>query len=141
MAYGQTPWPFVMLPLLGLTQVALFLTMAAMMVSLVNTGAILTWSLPEDVPLWGAVLILFVAYQIAVSPLRAAQQWSGSPAAQPQPAWYGFWSLVLWLIAMAFAGWLVLNHLPEIREFLQRVPELFQDFADAFRHLFSRSAR
>ena len=67
---------------LALAHLALFLTMAAMLISLVNTGAILQWRLPEDVPLWAGALILLVGYQIAVSPLRAVHFWTATPGAQ-----------------------------------------------------------
>ena len=41
------------LPLFGLVHLAMFLTMLAMMVSLVNTGTrSCSWRLPDDVPLW-----------------------------------------------------------------------------------------
>ena len=77
-----------------------------MMISLVNTGAVLNWELPADVPLWAAALILLVAYQIVVSPIRAAQQWPWHPRAQVQPGQYVFWNAVVWLIGMAFVVWL-----------------------------------
>ena len=41
------------------------------------------------------------------------------------------------MIGLAFAIWLASNHIPEIREFLQRLPHLFRDFAWAMRDLLS----
>ena len=64
----------------GLVHMALFLVMAAMMISLVNTGTILRWQLPPDVPVWAGALILLIAYQIVVAPLRVARHWNVSPA-------------------------------------------------------------
>jgi len=123
----------------ALVHLVLFLTMATMMISLVNTGAILSWRLPPDVPLWAGALILLVGYQIVVSPIRAAQHWSWHPrAARVQPGWYVFWNAVIWLIGMAFVIWIGSDHLPEIREFLQRLPALVREFADAIRDIFSR---
>ena len=63
--------PSSVLPLFGLVHLILFLIAAGMMISLVNTGAILSWQKPPDVPLWAAALVLFIAYQIVVSPFRA----------------------------------------------------------------------
>jgi phage shock protein PspC (stress-responsive transcriptional regulator) len=137
-AYGQPPWAAPLVPLFALVHLALFVAMAAMMISLVNTGRVLDWSLPPDVPLWAGVLILLVAYQIVVSPIRAVQHWSWNWRADGQPAPYAFWSAVVWLIGMAFVLWMASNHIPEIREFVHRLPPLVQQFASAMRDLFSR---
>jgi phage shock protein PspC (stress-responsive transcriptional regulator) len=127
-----------LLPLFGLAHVALFVVMAAVVISLVNHGGVLGWMLPPDVPLWAAVLIVFVAYQIVVAPFRAAAMW-GSPAA-PGPAQplFAFWHAVAWLIGLAFIVWIASNHLPEIREFVQRMPEVLREFAQAMRRLLAR---
>jgi hypothetical protein len=137
-AYGQAPWAAALLPVFALVHLALFLTMAVMMVSLVNTGAILRWPLPPNVPVWAGALMLLIGYQIVVSPIRAIQHWSWQPRAGGQPGWYAFWNAVIWLVGMAFAVWIASNHLPEIREFLQRLPPLVRQFADAVRDLFAR---
>jgi phage shock protein PspC (stress-responsive transcriptional regulator) len=136
--YGPPPWAAALLPMFGLVQVALFLVMAAMMVSLVNTGAVLNWELPEDVPVWAGVLTLLVGYQIAVSPLRAAQHWKAAPGSGIEPGLLAFWNAVVWLIGAAFVVWIASNHVPEIREFLQHLPELIRDFAQAMKDLVNR---
>ena len=132
------PWAAVLLPVFALVHVGLFLTMAAMMISLVNTGAILSWRLPPDVPLWAGALILLVAYQIVVAPLRGVQQWSWHVRAAGQPGWYPFSNAVVWLIGMAFMIWIGSNHIPEIREFLQRLPPVVREFAYTIRDIFQR---
>jgi len=138
MPFGPPGWVAVVLPLFGLLHVALFLAMAAMVISLVNTGAILAWQLPPNVPMWGAVLIVLIAYQIAVSPFRAAYQWTRAPQSGVQPAWLAFWNAVTWLIGLAVAVWIASNHLPEIRQFLQHLPDLAREFAQAMRNLAER---
>jgi phage shock protein PspC (stress-responsive transcriptional regulator) len=137
-AYGPPAWVAMMLPVFGLVHVALFLVMAAMMISLVNSGAILSWELPSDVPVWAGALTLLIAYQIAVAPLRAAHHWTTFPQSGVDPGWFAFWNAVTWLIGLAFVVWIGSNHIPEIREFLQRLPELVRDFALAVRNLFDR---
>jgi phage shock protein PspC (stress-responsive transcriptional regulator) len=127
-----------MTPVFGLAQMGLFLLTMAALISLVNTGAILDWELPSDVPVWAAAVVLLVAYQIVVSPLKAAQAWRWSPAAGPALAPFAFWSAIVWLIGIAFAIWLASNHIPEIREFVQRLPHLFRDFAWTMRDLAHR---
>lgn len=138
MAYAPPPWTAGLLPLFGLVHILLFVVMGAMLISLVNTGAILDWQLPPDVPVWAGALMLLVAYQIAVSPLRAFHKWHAMPRPGVEPAWFAFWSTVTWLVGAAIVVWIASNHIPEIREFLQRLPELIRDFAYAVRDAFDR---
>jgi phage shock protein PspC (stress-responsive transcriptional regulator) len=136
--YGSMPALVAFLPLFGLVHLALFVTMFAMLVSLVNTGSILNWHLPDDVPVWAGALILLIGYQIVVSPIRAAHHWAARPQAGPAAQWLAFWNAVVWLLGLAFALWIASNHVPEIREFVQRVPPLARDFIMAMRDLFAR---
>ena len=136
--YAAPPWIAPAVPLFALAHLALFVTMAAMLISLVNTGAILGWPLPAGVPVWAGVLMLFIGYQIVVSPIRGVQHWSWQMGTGGQPGPYAFWNAVIWLLGIAFVVWIGSNHLPEIREFLQRLPPLVQQFAEAMRRLFAQ---
>jgi len=138
--YMPPPWVVGFLPVLALAHVALFLVAAAMVISLVNTGGILTWRLPPDVPLWAAVLVLLVAYQIVVSPIRAAEHWTKFSGPGLDPAVFAFWNAAAWLIGLAFVVWIASNHIPEIREFVQRVPDLVREFVQAVREFFHGAA-
>jgi hypothetical protein len=126
------------LPVFGLAHLTLFMLAVAMMISLVNTGAILSWRLPEDVPVWARALMLLIGYQIATTPIRAMQHWSWRPSGGVEPGWYAFWNMVVWLSGLALAVWVASNHLPEIREFLGKLPQLFREAFYAFRDLLSR---
>jgi phage shock protein PspC (stress-responsive transcriptional regulator) len=136
--YGPAPALMMLLPLLSLAHLALFVTMMVMLISLVNTGAILSWHLPVDVPLWAGVLILLVGYQIVVSPIRAAHHWPSQPEAAGPAQWVAFWNAVIWLVGLAVAVWIASDHVPEIREFLQRLPELGQGFVRSLSDLKAR---
>jgi phage shock protein PspC (stress-responsive transcriptional regulator) len=133
--YGPPPWTVAIAPLFAFVHLALFLLLAAMMISLVNTGRILAWRLPDDVPAWAGVLILLVGYQIVVSPIRAVQHWSWNLPGPGQPGLYAFWNAVIWLTGMAAVVWIGSHHIPEIQEFVRRLPELVRQFADAMRNL------
>jgi len=135
--FAQPPWTAAAIPVLALIHLALFLTMAAALISLVNTGAVLNWRLPPNVPVWAGALMLFIGYQIVVSPIRAVQQWSWRWRTDGQSPVYAFWYSVSWLVGMAFVLWIASNHIPELREFVQRLPQLARDFADAMRGLIS----
>ena len=133
------PWTVAITPLFAFAHLALFLTMAAMMISLVNTDRILTWQLPEDVPVWAGVLILLVGYQIVVSPIRAMQHWSWNLPGPGQPGLYAFWNAAIWLTGMAVVVWIGSHHIPEIQEFIHRLPELARQFVEAMRGVVSES--
>ena len=137
-AYGPPALAALLLPAFSLVHMALFLVMISMMISLVNTGAVLNWQLPPDVPVWAGALILLIAYQIVVAPFRVARHWNVSPSGGVVSGPLAFWSAVGSMIGLAFAIWLASNHIPEIREFLQRLPDLFRDFAWAMRDLVQR---
>jgi phage shock protein PspC (stress-responsive transcriptional regulator) len=135
--FEPPPWTVAITPLFAFVHLALFLTLAAMMISLVNTGRILTWQLPEDVPVWAGALILLVGYQIVVSPIRAVQHWSWNLPGPGQPGLYAFWNAAIWLTGMAVIVWIASHHIPEIQEFIRRLPELVRQFAQAMRDLVS----
>jgi phage shock protein PspC (stress-responsive transcriptional regulator) len=126
-------WAGVVFPVFGLVHLVLFLTAAGMMVSLVNTGRVFYWQVPADVPLWASVLTLFIAYQIAVSPFRAAHAWAWHRSPQPAAAWLGLWHMSIWLVGLAIVVWVATNNIPEIGEFLLRLPHLFREFMYAVR--------
>ena len=122
-AYAPPGLAGVLLPVFSLMHFVLFFAAVAALLSLVNHERVLGWELNPDVPLWAAVLILLIGYQILVSPFRAVEKW-----AEAQPGWHSFWGAVVSLVTLAFLLWFASNHMPEGREFVSRVPDLFQDF-------------
>jgi phage shock protein PspC (stress-responsive transcriptional regulator) len=137
-AYAPSAAVLALMPIFAILHLALFVTMMAMLMSLVNTGGILSWRLPPDVPLWAGMLILLVGYQIVVSPIRAAHHWRWVPQASAPAHWLAFWNAVIWMIGLAVMVWIASSHVPEIREFLQRLPDVARDFGFAMRDLFDR---
>jgi phage shock protein PspC (stress-responsive transcriptional regulator) len=132
-AYGPPLWAAALLPVFALIHLALFLTMAAMMISLVNTGGILAWQLPPEMPVWAGALILLASYQIVVGPIRAVQHWSWQPRTELRPRWYAFWSAVVWMVGLGVALWFASEHTTELREFLRRLPDVVREFSYAVR--------
>jgi phage shock protein PspC (stress-responsive transcriptional regulator) len=132
-AVPPPPWLAAVMPMFGLVHLILFLIAAAMMISLVNTGTILSWQKPPDVPLWTAALVLFLGYQIAVSPFRGLQHWAWRSGGGAAAGWFAFWHAVIWLIGLAVILWVASDHIPEITEFMQRLPHLFREVMYAIR--------
>jgi len=113
-----------MIPLLVVLSVALFAVFAVAAVSLLLTGSILQWSLPPDLPLWAAVLILVVVYQLLAWPLHAARRASryasghGYPGESPGES-------VVGVVFGVFVFWLLYKHVPLVHDFVH-------DFQSAF---------
>lgn len=58
-------------PLLGLLRIALALVWILALVSLIATGAIFGWLIPAGIPLWAAMILLFIVYHAVTGPMRA----------------------------------------------------------------------
>lgn len=102
---------------LGILVALLTLAWLVALLSLLATGALFGWSLPH-LPLWAAILVLIVLYQLVLSPLRALRY-----AHSPHLYAYRYRSHAL---AEALAGlailavllWLLAHHLPAVEHVL-----------------------
>ena len=63
----------VTVPIVGLVSAAMFLLFVYALFSLATRGIVFGWPLPPNVPLWAALLGLFVLYHILIAPLRAVR--------------------------------------------------------------------
>jgi len=129
------PGVVVALPFLSLLHGVVTILWVCASISLLATGSLLGKPLPASVPLWGAALLLLVAYGILVAPLKAARRacyWGG---AQRHPGW----SLVflvdaaLWVAIFAVLLWLATHYFPELREAVRTLPTLVQQAASDIR--------
>jgi phage shock protein C len=140
-SYRAHAWAGLLMPVFSLITLGCFVLLALSILSLVNTGALYGWPLPNNVPLWAGILILVVLYHVATSPIRAARHAS-------YYAWgrdYGFFAIWDGLFATGatiLLIWLLLSHMPPVdnlREFVQNLPEAFralgQDLSMWFRNL------
>lgn len=137
-AYPPPAWSLVLFPVSAVVHVALFLVATAMLVSLVNTGTFFGWPLPDGIPEWAGVLLLFFAYQLIVSPFRAVRHWAWRPGGGPVNGWFAFWNAAVWLVGLAVIVWVASSNLPALTEFLQRFPELIRDMLHEIRDFFRR---
>ncbi|HEV3245220.1 MAG TPA: PspC domain-containing protein [Candidatus Paceibacterota bacterium] len=60
-------------PILGLLKGALAIVWILALISLVTTGAIFGWVIPAGIPIWVALIALFVVYHAVTGPLKGAQ--------------------------------------------------------------------
>jgi phage shock protein PspC (stress-responsive transcriptional regulator) len=121
-------WTGLLLPIFSLINLAFFALLAFSILSLVNTGGLYGWPLPDDVPLWAGILILVVLYQVATSPFRAARQ-ASHYAWGHYYGWFAMWDGLIATGATILLIWLLFTHMPPVdnlREFVQNLPEAFR---------------
>jgi phage shock protein PspC (stress-responsive transcriptional regulator) len=116
-----------LMPLFVLVSVVGLLALAFVVVSLVNTHAVLGWTLPPDIPVWAALLGAFVLYLMVMAPFHAARH-----AARQTYGWYAAWDGLLWLAVIGVMIWIASTHGPEIRDVLRR---FFQNLPDVWHGL------
>ena len=130
-SYRAHAWAGLWMPVFSLVSLGCFVLLALSILSLVDTGALYGWPLPNNVPLWAGILIQVVLYHVATSPIRAARHAS-------YYAWgrdYGFFAIWDGLFATGatiLLIWLLLSHMPPVdtlREFVQNLPEAFRAIA------------
>jgi phage shock protein PspC (stress-responsive transcriptional regulator) len=124
--YGAQVAAGLVLPLIGLISAALTVAFVIALVSLLATGEILGRSLPLDVPVWVALLVLVAVYALVTAPLRAVR-YASYEALGPRRGWFVFWDGVLWVALVVLAWWIAARHVPGVSEFFQH---LFHDWRD-----------
>ena len=127
-SYRGHAWAGLLMPIFSLVNLAIFVLLALSILSLINTGALYGWPLPNDVPLWAGILVLVVLYHVATSPIRAARHASYYAWGRPY-GWIAMWDGLIATGATILLIWLVLTHMPPVdnlREFMQNLPEAFR---------------
>jgi phage shock protein PspC (stress-responsive transcriptional regulator) len=102
------------------------------LISLLATNTVFRVALPANVPVWAAALVLFIAYGILVSPLKAARRACYWGLGRPKWVWSFVFLLdaVIWLAVVAALLWLAVHYFPELRDAVQSVPALAHQAAD-----------
>jgi phage shock protein PspC (stress-responsive transcriptional regulator) len=121
-----------MTSIFALVKLTLLVLLALGIYSLATTGGLPGWRLPADMPLWVAIVILIVLYNIVTSPLSAARHAVYGSSSYPAAA-AAVWGGIVWLGVLAFLLVLASQHIPEIRTFVDNLPSMWRDFANAFR--------
>jgi phage shock protein PspC (stress-responsive transcriptional regulator) len=120
------------LPVLTLISVALFWLWLTVLFSLVTREALLDRPLPEGVPLWVAVIVVVLVYQALSWPLHAARRWLYQVIATPHGGPVAVLDGLVSAGVVVATIWVAFRYLPEVREFLQALPQVFRSFRDSF---------
>ncbi|HVM60433.1 MAG TPA: PspC domain-containing protein [Verrucomicrobiae bacterium] len=123
------------LPLLSLLHGAATILWICALIALLATGTVFGLALPANVPVWVAALLLFIAYGILVSPLKAARRACYWGFGRPRWAWSFVFLLdaVVWLAIVAALLWLAIHYFPELRDAVGSIPSLAHQAANDIR--------
>ena len=116
-----------LLAIMGLVLAAMGIVLMLAVISLINDRAILGWSLPQDIPLWAGLIGLIVVYNFVAWPIKAMRHSAWWYAGNHGGPWLGVWDAVVGLAVAAFVVQYGLHHMPQIQEFFEHLPRLWQD--------------
>jgi hypothetical protein len=111
-----------MVPVFTIMSAVLFVAMMLAILSLLVTGGIFDWTLPHQVPLWAAVIIIAILYQAVHAPLRAASRASYETSAGSRYGWLAAADALMWLGFAALFAWLAYLFVPEVQELFHSLP-------------------
>ena len=128
-AYATRVWAGVLMPLFSFLHLVLFVLLAFLVFTLIDSGQVFGWALPDGFPLWVGVIGLLVLYSMVSAPLHHGQRAAAVAYGDPPVPGAALVSAMLSIGLAVFFFWLVIDNLPEIGEFLQN------DLAPAIRRM------
>ncbi|HYM36744.1 MAG TPA: PspC domain-containing protein, partial [Steroidobacteraceae bacterium] len=128
----------VMVPVLSVVSAALFCAWIIAMVLVATSNAFFGWPLPDTLPLWAALLILFFVYNMIAWTLRHARRAAYYASGGSSYAWYAAWDGMFSFVFIVVAFWLAYQHVPEVRDFVQHFPDslntLWNNITNSLQH-------
>ncbi len=123
------------LPVLSLLHGAATVLWICALISLLATSTVFGLPLPANVPVWAAALLLFLAYLLLASPLKAARRACCWSLGRPNWTWSFVFLLdtVVRIAVFAALLWLAFHFFPTLREAVQSLPSLAHQAADDIR--------
>ncbi len=110
---------------------ALLIAFLVALFSLLNTGAVLGWTPPGDIPNWLAIVILCIAYAALSSPIRHLRRGSYAAASGLRYR-HGAADELITLLAIIAGGVIAYQFVPEFRDWVQHLPDTFANFLALF---------
>jgi phage shock protein PspC (stress-responsive transcriptional regulator) len=131
-SYGSRVALGVTTPVATVVSVCAFWAMAYIALSLASTGAVHGWTLPAGVPLWLGLLGLLFFYNALVWPLHFWRKTSYYRLAGPDHAGYQAFDGLMSVVAGIAIVWAAYHYRPEVREWLQHLPEAWHNVVASF---------
>jgi phage shock protein PspC (stress-responsive transcriptional regulator) len=130
-SYGARIAAGFMVPVITLISVVLFWGWLFAIFSVVTRQEVLGRPLPEDVPLWVAIVVLILIYQAVAWPLHLIRRSAYYAIGGPYYGTVAAFDALLSVGFVIFGIWVAFHYLPEVREFLQQLPAVFRSLRDS----------
>lgn len=120
-------------PVFGLIHAAIVLTLILGVISLATTHTLFGHVMPSGIPYWAGFGILLFVYQAIAWPFYYAGRhaYAANPAAPF--AWLSPLFGLLWLGFVGFSVWWGYHHIPEVHDFIQALPGMWQQVVTALK--------
>jgi len=112
----------IMMPVLTVVRAIIFWIWLCVLASLLSTNALFGWPIPDDVPLWAAVLVAGVAYSALVWPLNTARRASYYALGAHDYGWIAAWDGLLGFGVSVLCLWLAYQYVPEVHDLADHLP-------------------
>lgn len=136
--YAGRVFAGVTIPVLAILSAVLFMAWLVALVSLATTGAIFGWTVVGSIPLWVAIVLLIIVYNVVASPLRHARRTAYFATGGFNYPWFAAWDGVLWIGFLVLVGWLSYRYVPGFHDFMQHLPEhlstMWNNIVDSLHH-------
>jgi phage shock protein PspC (stress-responsive transcriptional regulator) len=114
-SYATRVFAGFMVPVFTFLSAALFVGLVIALIALFKTGGVFHWSLPNDIPIWVAIIVLVLVYHAISTPLRAASRASYEASAGARYGWLAAADGLMWLAFAALLFWLAYLLIPEVK--------------------------
>jgi phage shock protein PspC (stress-responsive transcriptional regulator) len=131
-SYGTRIAAGALMPVLAVASLVLLAFLMYGLITLISTGTVYAWRVPGEVPIWVAMLALVLIYNAFAWPLHAARRASYHVLGGPYVGWW--YAAGDGLLSVGFAIlllWFGYQHVPAVREFIQRLPAIWENLRDA----------
>jgi phage shock protein PspC (stress-responsive transcriptional regulator) len=120
------PPPFVggLLPIFGVLIGVLSLIWVFAVISVINTHAIFGWPLPLRIPVWVVIVVLVILFNVVTGPFKYMRHARYGP---PHNAVVAVWASMAWMAFLIFLAWLAYQHAPELQNFIQNLPNVWNE--------------
>ncbi len=121
------------LPFLSLVNGAAMILVVCTLISILGTGSIFGRPLPGNLPVWGAVVVVLLAYGVLTGPLKLAR--SACYRGMGSAGWY--WSFlflvdaVIWVAVVGALACLAVHYFPEVQNAFHSIPPAAHQAADS----------
>jgi hypothetical protein len=105
------------------------------LISVLSTGSVFGRPLPDGLPVWGAAIIISLAYGVLIGPLKLARKACYHGMGQGGWTWSFFFLLdaMIWLVVAAVLMVLAVHYFPDVRDAFHSLPSTVHQAADAIR--------